>query len=47
MSAVGKISPWTAKPLSDAAKNAKFPPFSYHCADLDTHDVRSPPEAGA
>ena len=24
MSAVGKISPWTAKPLSEAAKNAKF-----------------------
>ena len=24
MSAIGKISPWTAKPLSDAAKNAKF-----------------------
>jgi len=24
MSAVGKIAPWTAKPLSDAAKTAKF-----------------------
>jgi hypothetical protein len=24
VSAVSKILPWTAKPLSDAAKNAKF-----------------------
>ncbi|HEU0216730.1 MAG TPA: hypothetical protein VFQ90_08715, partial [Stellaceae bacterium] len=24
MSAIGKVMPWTAKPLSEAAKNAKF-----------------------
>jgi hypothetical protein len=24
VNAISKISPWTAKPLSDAAKNAKF-----------------------